>query len=152
MPVDVLQSHAGRFNDKLANSFGRLMFVYHPPSGWESDLMRFPSLFVLISPLSPRVPSMWPFAQPHPKPRTFSLGTKACPRTPLAQWQRPGPRAAPRWAPSGAHVLRAAASKRCRVRGPSRTWFNPPVPFASQCLDTFPLSNPHFLRDMHIRL
>lgn len=117
MAVDVLQSHAGGFNDKLANSFGRLMFVYHPPSGWESDLMRFPCLFVLISPLSPRVPSMWPFPQPHPKPRTFSLGTKACSQTPLAQWQWPGPRAAPRWAPSGAHVLRAAASKRCRVRG-----------------------------------
>lgn len=79
MPVDILQSHAGGFNDKLANSFGRLMFVYHPPSGWESDLMRFPSLFVLISPLSPRVPSMWPFPSPTQSHVHFLLGQKLVP-------------------------------------------------------------------------
>lgn len=79
MPVDILQSHAGGFNDKLANSFGRLMFVYHPPSGWESDLMRFPSLFVLISPLSPRVPSMWPFPSPTQSHVHFLWGQKLVP-------------------------------------------------------------------------
>lgn len=79
MPVDILQSHAGRFNDKLANSFGRLMFVYHPPSGWESDLMRFPSLFVLISLLSPRVPSMWPFPSPTQSHVHFLWGQKLVP-------------------------------------------------------------------------
>lgn len=81
MPVDILQSHAGGFNDKLANSFGRLMFVYHPPSGWESDLMRFPSLFVLISPLSPRVPSMWPFPSPTQSHVHFLWGQKLVPGT-----------------------------------------------------------------------
>lgn len=70
---------AGGFNDKLANSFGRLMFVYHPPSGWESDLMRFPSLFVLISPLSPRVPSMWPFPSPTQSHVHFLWGQKLVP-------------------------------------------------------------------------
>lgn len=79
MPVDILQSHAGGFNDKLANSFGRLMFMYHPPSGWESDLMRFPSLFVLISPLSPRVPSMWPFPSPTQSHVHFLWGQKLVP-------------------------------------------------------------------------
>lgn len=79
MPVDILQSHAGGFNDKLANSFGRLMFVYHPSSGWESDLMRFPSLFVLISPLSPRVPSMWPFPSPTQSHVHFLWGQKLVP-------------------------------------------------------------------------
>lgn len=79
MPVDILQSHAGGFNDKLANSFGRLMLVYHPPSGWESDLMRFPSLFVLISPLSPRVPSMWPFPSPTQSHVHFLWGQKLVP-------------------------------------------------------------------------
>lgn len=79
MPVDILQSHAGGFNDKLANSFGRLMFVYHPPSGWESDLMRFPSLFVLISPLSPCVPSMWPFPSPTQSHVHFLWGQKLVP-------------------------------------------------------------------------
>lgn len=79
MPVDILQSHAGGFNDKLANSFGRLMFVYHPPSGWESDLMRFPGLFVLISPLSPRVPSMWPFPSPTQSHVHFLWGQKLVP-------------------------------------------------------------------------
>lgn len=79
MPVDILQSHAGGFNDKLANSFGRLMFVYHPPSGWESDLMRFPSLFVLISPLSPRVPSMWPFPSSTQSHVHFLWGQKLVP-------------------------------------------------------------------------
>lgn len=79
MPVDILQSHAGGFNDKLANSFGRLMFVYHPPSGWESDLMRFPNLFVLISPLSPRVPSMWPFPSPTQSHVHFLWGQKLVP-------------------------------------------------------------------------
>lgn len=54
--------------------------------------------------------------------------------------------------PLGAHVLKAAASKRSRVRGLSRTWFNPPVPFALQCLGTFPLFNPHFPRDMRISI
>lgn len=115
-------------------------------------LRKFPSLFVLISPLSPHAPCMWPFPQPHPKPRTFSLGTKACPRIPLTPWQWSGPRAAPHWAPSEAHVLKATASKGSRVRGPSRTWFNPPVPFASQCPLTFPLFNPHFPRDMRISM
>lgn len=81
MPVDILQSHAGGFNDKLANSFGRLMFMYHPPSGWESDLMRFPSLFVLISPLSPRVPSMWPFPSPTQSHVHFLWGQKLVPGT-----------------------------------------------------------------------
>ncbi|KAK5916481.1 hypothetical protein CgunFtcFv8_011458 [Champsocephalus gunnari] len=46
--------------------------------------MRFPALFVFIS---PHAPCVRPFPWPHPKPRTFSLGTKACPRVPLAPWQ-----------------------------------------------------------------
>lgn len=47
--------------------------------GWESDLMRFPSLFVLISPLSPRVPSMWPFPSPTQSHVHFLWGQKLVP-------------------------------------------------------------------------
>lgn len=131
-------------------SLGGIMFMHHVSENviW----CVFPSLFVLISPLSPQAPCMWPFPQPHPKPRTFSLGTKARPRIPLTLWQWSSPRAAPHWAPSEARVLKAAASKSWRVREQSRTWFNPPVPFASQSRGTFPLFNPHFPHDMRISM
>lgn len=127
-----------------------------PAGRWESNVTRLPALFVLISPLSPHAPCMWPFPRPHPKPRTFSLGDKGVPPPPTeSRWLGgSGPVPGPRHTEphSEAHVLKAAASKGPRVRGPSRTWFNPPVPFASQCAGTFPLFNPHFPRDMRISM
>lgn len=61
---------------------------------------------------SPQDPCLWPFHLPHPKPRTFSLRTKASSPIPLASWQQSCPQAALRRAPSKAHVPEAAASKR----------------------------------------
>lgn len=86
-------------------------------------------------------------------PRTFSLSTKARPPDhagSLALQQSQG-RATlgPRSDPS---FPKAAASKGWRVRGPSRTWFNPPMAFASQCTATFPLFKPHFPHDMRISM
>lgn len=54
----------------------------------------------LILPLSPHAPCMWPLSQLHPKPRTFSLGTKACAWIPLTPWQWSSPSVVPHWAQS----------------------------------------------------
>lgn len=98
-----------------------------------------PSLFVLICP----GPALVTFPPAPPKATYIFFTDKARPRSPLAALAS---------APSGAHVLQAAASKGLWVRGLSWAHAGPPTPFASQYEATFPLFNAHFPHDMRISM
>lgn len=151
---DTLQRHFGMLDDQPASSLCKIMLIHHVTSLWESDLMSFPMSVCFWS--HPSL-AMLPVCDLYPSPTQshvhFLWGQK---HVPESRWLRgSGPVAVPHHTerlPPGAHVLKPAASKRSRVKGLSRTWFNPPVPFASQCLSMFPLFRPHFPHDMRISM
>lgn len=150
----LLQPRRAMLDDQPANSLCRIMLIHHVTSLWESDLMSFP---MSVCFWSHPFPSMLPVCDLYPSPTQshvhFLWGQKHVPESCWLHGSGPVP--VPHHTerlPPGAHVLKPAASKRSWVKGLSRTWFNPPVPFASQCLGMFPLFSPHFPHDMRISM
>lgn len=90
------------------------------------------SLYVTFPPAPPKATYIF-FGDKGPVPESRWLGGS-------------GPVAGPRHTepPRRPTSCRPRHQRARRVREQSRTWFNPPVPFASQCAGTFPLLNPHF--------
>lgn len=143
---------AGMFDNQPANSLCRIMLIHHVTSLWESDLMSFPmSVCFWSHPILSNLPVCDLYPSPTQSHVHFLWGQK---HVPESRWLHgSGPVPVPHHTerlPPGAHVLKPAASKRSWVKGLSRTWFNPPVSFASQCLGMFPLFSPHFPHDMRI--